>query len=56
MIPFEIYITGEKDILKELDSWGKVYYNPWENNNKGIAFEYEDVLEFALLEGLKLIK
>lgn len=38
------------------DSWGKVYHDPWKNNNKGISYEYEDAIEFALLEALKLIK
>ena len=38
------------------DSWGKVFYDPWKNNNKGVSYEYEEALEFALLEGLKLIK
>jgi len=38
------------------DSWGKILYDPWKNNNKGISYTYEDALEFALLEALKLIK
>jgi hypothetical protein len=38
------------------DSWGKVYYDPWKNNNKGISWDYEEALEFALLKALRLIK